>query len=901
MVSAWNGLDIPALEGFTGFVPPAGTGSSHVALVGEAPGEMEARYGVPFYEQAPAGAVLSRLLRRAGLERDAFAITNAVWSRPPGNYLDGARHEGQAIAAYGPFRDKFFDTYRPRVLVALGGVALRTLTPYGGKGASITNVMGYVLDGPWDGTFVIPAIHPSAILRGEQRMSGVVIWALQRAMDIARNGFTRLPARYVTHPDLEAALEFERAYQPDSHFLSYDIETAESSRLDEEQVEEQDEAISYNITRISLCYSGADGYAISLPWQPPYIAVAKRMLSGRGAKRVWNGNFDNPRLAAAGCPVQGRIYDSMWAWKFLQPTLPRSLGFVAPFYGWTGEPWKHTSDSEPERYSAADAHALQLIADGVDEHLRQKQQWHVYERHVVDLGEVLTKMSANGLPYSAERAAAFEAELQLKWDERKQALALRIPPELCRPKQKTGYKKLPKDTIGLSRRKFYVLATDMTIEEHLAFTNTHDATLPDSDQMIVQVERWCQLTPFNPGSPGEAGQVADFVKHFGHSIGTNRKTKRGTVDDEHLKKLAKKVAASKRPRDIEFRELLQVIRECRQLAKVLGTYVNGWRPGRDGRIHATPGFWGAMFRISWRRPNISATIQDKIEGAIARGFRKCVAAQPGRVLLEADYKGMEGVLVGWFADDADYMRLAKIGVHDYFCAHVLAAKGRIPASEIPSLALPDAELKPIFFALRRRFPKDRDDAKHVIHGQNYGMGTRLMSDMFEMPESECKRLQAIYFDLFPKIRSWQRSVLDRASRECKLRNPFGYEMPFWEVFRWDSKRAVWALGEDAKSAIAFLPRDTGAAMLKEVLLRLAERHSLATSGVMLASTHDSILAEVANADVDRIAHILHDEMTAPVPELSGLTIPVELKAGESWHDDAMESYELSPQVPAFTH
>jgi hypothetical protein len=56
--------------------------------------------------------------------------------------------------------------------------------------------------------------------------------------------------------------------------------------------------------------------------------------------------------------------------------------------------------------------------------------------------------------------------------------------------------------------------------------------------------------------------------------------------------------------------------------------------------------------------------------------------------------------------------------------------------------------------------------------------------------------------------------------------------------------------------------------------------------------------ETSLADVDRIARILHEEMTAPVPELGSLSIPVELKAGESWHDDAMESYELG--IPALS-
>src|SRR6266568_2228856 len=278
-MTEWQGLPIPQLDGFTGFVPPDGDGTYGVALIGEAPGEQEIRYGKPFYEAAPAGAVLKRLLSRAGLDRGRFVISNAVWSRPPGNYLDGARYEGEAIASYDGFRSRLFEQYRPRVFVALGGVALRTLSHYGGKGASISNVQGYVLDGPYSGTWCIGALHPSAIMRGEQRMSGCVIWALQKAIDIASNGFVRLPTRYITHPSLDDALEFERNYDAAKHFLSYDIETFESSSLDEEQVEEKDEDISYNITRISLCYSGQDGHAISLPWQAPFIDIARRMLA----------------------------------------------------------------------------------------------------------------------------------------------------------------------------------------------------------------------------------------------------------------------------------------------------------------------------------------------------------------------------------------------------------------------------------------------------------------------------------------------------------------------------------------------------------------------------------------------------------------------------------------------
>jgi len=114
-------------------------------------------------------------------------------------------------------------------------------------------------------------------------------------------------------------------------------------------------------------------------------------------------------------------------------------------------------------------------------------------------------------------------------------------------------------------------------------------------------------------------------------------------------------------------------------------------------------------------------------------------------------------------------------------------------------------------------------------------------------------------------------------------------MSFWEVYRWDSKYQPWALGDDAKSAIAFLPRDTAAGMLKEVLLRL---RWLADEGIMLASTHDSITCEVSEAELIRVATVVKSEMERPVKELNDLAIGVELKYGSAWHESEMHTLEL---------
>jgi uracil-DNA glycosylase family 4 len=894
-VTEWQGLTIPQLDGFTGFAPPQGNGSYKVVVQIEALGEHEARDGVNLHPNAPAGSVFNRLVQRAGLERENFVIWNSVWSRPPRNWLEGSPWEGQAIASYAPFRDKAFEMYRPRIFVALGNVALKTLTPYGQGKTSISHTQGYVLDGPYDGTHVIGTFHPSAIMQGLQGLSGVFMWALQRAVELARTGFVREPLNLITHPSLDDMLAFERNFNPDVHRLDFDIETPESGDLPEEDLaEEEDEEtsdekreISFTIVRCSFCY---DGVSITIPWATPYREIAMRLFAKAKRLGVWNEDFDVPRIVADGAQVNARIYDWMKLWKHLQPGLPgklkcRALEFVAPFYGWTGEPWKSLNHSQPEFYNACDSLALYKCGNGIEHDLRSKGQWQLFERHVVDLYPVLQKMGRNGLPYDSQEAAAFDQRLGVMLDERDAELQRRVPDSVKPSKQKQGYKKPPQDTTGLTRRSFKVVTTDLTKAECVELFGVETPPYVD----IVSIERWCLLEPFNPNSPGEGGQLAMLVKHFGHTIGKDRKSKKGSVNTDVINKLIKKCKRVKRDR--ELAELLQMCKEYKQLTTVRSRYVKGWHPGADGRIHATPGFWGKMYRISWRRPNISATVQDKQEDYIAAGFRKCVRARPGHVLLDVDWRGIEAILTGWFAQDEVFMRLGRLGVHDYFCYHLLAYRGKLTVNDIPSLSLSDDDLRVAFKRVKKEFPKDRDDSKHIVHGIDYGETPYLIHMLYEIPMKEAIALHALHGEVFPKVKKWQKETLDRASRESRLRNPFGVEMPFWEVFRWDSRKQIWALGDDAKSALSFLPRDTAACMLKEVCLRPAIQQ-LVDEGIVLATHHDAFMGEPREDAVMQVAQTIVTEMEQPVPELGGLVINAEAKVGVSWHEADMETLDL---------
>jgi DNA polymerase len=133
-----------------------GEGSPTAALmfVGEAPGEEEDREGRPFV--GAAGQVLNNLLNKLGLLREEVYIANIVKSRPPGN----RDPEPDEIAACLPFLQKQIKAIRPKVIVALGRVAMQALLN--------TRVPLAKLRGVWqkyDHIPVMTTFHPSYLLR----------------------------------------------------------------------------------------------------------------------------------------------------------------------------------------------------------------------------------------------------------------------------------------------------------------------------------------------------------------------------------------------------------------------------------------------------------------------------------------------------------------------------------------------------------------------------------------------------------------------------------------------------------------------------------------------------------------------------------------------------------------
>lgn len=154
-----------------GYKAVIGEGSldADVMFIGEAPGEQEAKSGMPFV--GASGRVLTDLLASIGLSREEVYITNVVKDRPPDN-RDPLPDE---IAEYAPFLREQIEIIQPRVIATLGRFAMDfVLNLFGSDeaGKKISQMHGKPVraQASYGLVDILPLYHPAvALYRRDQR------------------------------------------------------------------------------------------------------------------------------------------------------------------------------------------------------------------------------------------------------------------------------------------------------------------------------------------------------------------------------------------------------------------------------------------------------------------------------------------------------------------------------------------------------------------------------------------------------------------------------------------------------------------------------------------------------------------------------------------------------------
>jgi DNA polymerase len=155
-------------------------------LVGEQPGDAEDLAGCPFV--GPAGRVLDLALGAAGLARDQVYVTNAVkhfkWESRGKRRLHKRPGSGEIMACQF-WLAREIAAYQPRVIVALGSVAVRSVL---GQEMPLAAARGRIHDHS-SGAKVVVTYHPAAILRARadaERLRAVLVGDLVKALNLSR-------------------------------------------------------------------------------------------------------------------------------------------------------------------------------------------------------------------------------------------------------------------------------------------------------------------------------------------------------------------------------------------------------------------------------------------------------------------------------------------------------------------------------------------------------------------------------------------------------------------------------------------------------------------------------------------------------------------------------------------
>jgi uracil-DNA glycosylase len=143
-----------AKQGRKQIVFGVGNPRAELMFIGEAPGADEDQQGEPFVGRA--GQLLNNMIKAMGLRREDIYIANIIKCRPPGNRTP----ERDECETCSPFLMRQIATIKPKVLVALGAVAAKTLLAIN---APMSELRGKWYD--FRGTKLAVTYHPAFLLR----------------------------------------------------------------------------------------------------------------------------------------------------------------------------------------------------------------------------------------------------------------------------------------------------------------------------------------------------------------------------------------------------------------------------------------------------------------------------------------------------------------------------------------------------------------------------------------------------------------------------------------------------------------------------------------------------------------------------------------------------------------
>jgi DNA polymerase-1 len=373
----------------------------------------------------------------------------------------------------------------------------------------------------------------------------------------------------------------------------------------------------------------------------------------------------------------------------------------------------------------------------------------------------------------------------------------------------------------------------------------------DFAQRIAALERDIYAAVGNEFNIGSTKQLGDVLfEKLGLPGGKKGKTGAYGTDASILEELA--------PLHPVPRQVL----EWRQLTKLKSTYADALGDEIDaetGRVHTSYALAvAATGRFSSNNPNLQNIPIRTEEG---RRIRRAFIAEPGHVLLSADYSQIELRLAAHVADIPELRQ----AFHDGIDIHALTAS---QVFGVP-LAAMDANT-------RRR-------AKAINFGIIYGISAFGLGAQIGVPQAEAAAYIRAYFERFPAIRAYMERVKADARRAGYVETIFGRRC--WIPGIRDANPARRAGAE--RQAINAPLQGSAADIIKRAMIRIPS--ALAEAGLharMLLQVHDELLFEVPEDEAEATAATVRVVMESACAPHCELSVPLVVETGwaKSWDE-----------------
>jgi DNA polymerase I len=302
----------------------------------------------------------------------------------------------------------------------------------------------------------------------------------------------------------------------------------------------------------------------------------------------------------------------------------------------------------------------------------------------------------------------------------------------------------------------------------------------------------------------------------------------------------------------------RLVLEYRQLTKLKSTYVDALPAllnHASGRLHTTFGQTGtATGRLSSANPNLQNI---PIRTELGREIRAAFTAEPGHVLLAADYSQIELRLLAHFSQDPLLVEAYRRGddIHTLTASQVFG----VP----PLMVTPD----------------HRRQAKVVNFGIVYGLSAFGLSQNLGIEPSEAKQFISAYFEKYNGVRTFIDRTLEGARGEGKVKTLFGRVRPIPDI---NSKNAN-LRGFAERTAVNTPLQGTAADLIKIAMIRIdAALRDRGLKSRMTLQVHDELVFEVPEAEIEVMRTLVREQMEKVHP----LSVPllVEIGVGANWRD-----------------